>query len=74
MSAKEVNELIVQAARRAARETDDKPEPALTGEVLWPVEVKIGKGLEGAISNTTNISYYTDSVKAEYVPIDKERT
>jgi citrate synthase len=57
MSAKEVNELIAQAVERAARETDDEPEPALTGEVTWPVEVTIGKGLEGAISNTTKIGY-----------------
>ena len=57
MSAKEVNELIAQAAIKAAQETDDEPEPALTGEVTWPIQVNIGKGLEGAISNTTKIGY-----------------
>lgn len=57
MSAKEVNELIHKAAEKAAAETDAEPEPTLTGEVTWPVEVKIGKGLEGALSNTTRIGY-----------------
>lgn len=57
MSAKEVNELIKEAALKAARETDDEPEPGLTEEIQWPIEVKIGKGLEGAISNSTQIGY-----------------
>ncbi|MFQ5865514.1 MAG: citrate/2-methylcitrate synthase [bacterium] len=57
MSVHEVNELVRQAAIKATQETDAEPEPALTGEVDWPLDVKIGKGLEGAISNTTKIGY-----------------
>jgi citrate synthase len=57
MSAQKINDLIHQAAVKAAQETDVEPEPALTSEITWPVEVKIGKGLEGAISNTTQIGY-----------------
>ncbi|NIR51972.1 citrate synthase/methylcitrate synthase [candidate division KSB1 bacterium] len=54
---KEVNELIKQAAIKAKQETDDEPEPGLTSEIEWPVEVKIGRGLEGAIATTTKIGY-----------------
>lgn len=57
MSVTQVNELIRKAAEKAARETDDEPEPGLTQEPTWPIEVKIGRGLEGAISNTTKIGY-----------------
>jgi len=57
MSAKEVNNLISQAAQIAAKETDDAPEPGLTDEVVWPVQASLGRGLEGAISNTTKIGY-----------------
>ncbi|MFQ5648692.1 MAG: citrate/2-methylcitrate synthase [bacterium] len=57
MSAQEVNELIRQAAIKAARETDNEPEPGLTKELDWPVQVTLGRGLEGAISNSTKIGY-----------------
>ncbi len=57
MSAREVNELIRQAADKAARETDSEPEPGLTEEINWPIEVKLQRGLAGAISNTTQIGY-----------------
>jgi len=57
MGAKEVNDLIEQAAIKAIRETDAEPEPGLTEEVTWPIKAEIGRGLEGAISNTTEIGY-----------------
>ncbi|MCG8604437.1 citrate synthase/methylcitrate synthase [bacterium] len=57
MSASEVNELIRSAAVKAAAETDDLPEPGLTSDIEWPIDAKLGKGLEGAISNTTRIGY-----------------
>ena len=57
MSAKEVNDLIREAAIKASRETDAEPEPGLTSEIKWPIEVKLNRGLEGAISNTTRIGY-----------------
>ncbi len=57
MSAREVDELIRQAAEKAARETDSEPEPGLTEEVNWPIQVELQRGLAGAISNTTQIGY-----------------
>lgn len=57
MSASEVNDLIRQAAEKAARETDAEPEPGLTDSMSWPIEVKLERGLAGAISNTTKIGY-----------------
>ncbi len=57
----EVNKLIREAAEKAKRETDAEPEPQLVGEVTWPVEVKIGKGLEGAIACTTKVGYVNGS-------------
>src|SRR3990172_9211610 len=57
MSAHEINKLIRKAAEKAARETDGEPEPGLTTETQWPIQVTLGRGLEGAISNTTKIGY-----------------
>ncbi len=57
MSAREVNQIIREAAIKAVQETNDEPEPGLTKEVEWPVSVTLGRGLEGAISNTTRIGY-----------------
>ncbi len=57
MPIKEIDEVIRQAAIKAAQETNDEPEPGMTQEPAWPVEVKIGKGLEGAIANATKIGY-----------------
>jgi citrate synthase len=57
MNLKEIDDLIRQAANKAAKETNDEPEPGLTQDVVWPVDVKIGKGLEGAITTTTRIGY-----------------
>jgi citrate synthase len=57
MNARDINELIGQAAIKAARETDSEPEPGLTQDITFPIDAKIGRGLEGAISNTTKIGY-----------------
>lgn len=57
MRVTEIDEVIRQAAIKAAQETNDEPEPGMTQEPAWPVEVKIGKGLEGAIANATKIGY-----------------
>jgi citrate synthase len=54
---KDVNELIREAAQRAARETDDEPEPKMTGEPNWPVNMDVQRGLEGAIACSTKIGY-----------------
>ncbi len=53
----QINEIIAEAARRARAETDDEPEPGMAGDVTWPIEAKIGKGLEGAPATTTRIGY-----------------
>lgn len=57
MNVNEIDDLIRQAAAKAAQETNDEPEPGMTKEPAWPVEIKIGKGLEGAIANATRIGY-----------------
>jgi citrate synthase len=57
MRIKEIDDIIHQAATKAAQETNDEPEPGLTKEPAWPIEIKVGKGLEGAIANTTKIGY-----------------
>jgi len=57
MSAQVVNQIIKEAAIKAAHETNDEPEPGLTKGVEWPVTATLGRGLEGAISNTTEIGY-----------------
>lgn len=54
---KEVNDLIREAANKAAQETSNEPEPQVTGDVTYPVDVKLGKGLEGALACTTKIGY-----------------
>ncbi len=55
---KVVDEIIKKAAERAAKETENVPEELFVGEaVQWPVELKIGKGLEGAIACETKIGY-----------------
>ena len=49
----EIRALLEEAARRARQETDDEPEPGMAGDVAWPMQVTIGKGLEGAIATST---------------------
>jgi citrate synthase len=53
----EIRALLDEAARRAHLETDDEPEPGLTGDPTWPMQVSVGKGLEGAIATSTKIGY-----------------
>ncbi len=53
-----VNDLIRRVAADAAAEVDSTPEPKLTvDDVKWPIDVKIGRGLEGAIAATSKIGY-----------------
>jgi len=53
----QIRDLIAEAARRARAETNDEPEPGMTGEVQWPMQCAVGKGLEGAIATDTRIGY-----------------
>lgn len=55
--ADQIKELIAEAARRARAETNDEPEPGLTGEAQYPITCSVGKGLEGAIATETKVGY-----------------
>lgn len=52
-----IKELILEAGRKAWQETSDEPEQGYVGKVEWPVECKVGRGLEGAVSCSTNTGY-----------------
>ena len=54
---KDVSTLIKEAAEKASKETDNVPEPGLTGDFSFPMSVTIKKGLEGAITCGTEIGY-----------------
>jgi hypothetical protein len=51
----EIRKLIQEAAEKARRETSHEPEPQFTGEVRYPVDCQVGKGLEGAIVTDTKV-------------------
>jgi len=57
MSEESIRALIVEAAERARRETDDEPEPGLVGDFAFPMQVTLNKGLEGAVATSTKIGY-----------------
>ncbi|MCK4665723.1 citrate synthase [Candidatus Dependentiae bacterium] len=54
---KVVKKIIDQAAETARAETDNVPEPGLTGDFTFPVKATLNKGLEGAITGSTGIGY-----------------
>jgi citrate synthase len=53
----DITALIRAAKEKAFRETNDEPEPKMTGAHDWPVEAAIGKGLEGAPATDTLVGY-----------------
>lgn len=53
----EIRELIRAAAAKARQETSDEPEPQFTGQVDFPIDCSVGRGLEGAIATDTKIGY-----------------
>jgi citrate synthase len=53
----DMDRLIQEAKEKAYRETNDEPEPKITGAHEWPVEAAIGKGLEGAPACDTLVGY-----------------
>jgi citrate synthase len=53
----DITALIRVAREKAFRETNDEPEPKMTGDHTWPVEASIGKGLEGAPATDTMVGY-----------------
>lgn len=54
---KRIEELILEAGWKARAETSDEPEPQYTGDVEFPIECKVGRGLEGAVASTTKVGY-----------------
>lgn len=58
---KEITELILNAARKARKETSAEPEPELTRPIKWPVKCTVGPGLEGAIACESRIGYVNGS-------------
>jgi citrate synthase len=53
----EVKKIILDAARKAREETENGIEPEFVKSVEWPVECKLGPGLEGAIACESKIGY-----------------
>lgn len=58
---KEINDLILKAAKKAYKETSGEAEPDLTKPIDWPVNCVVGPGLEGAIACETEIGYVNGS-------------
>lgn len=54
---KEITQLINDAAEKARKDTSDEPFPETPGEIKWPIDCKLGPGLEGAIACETNVGY-----------------
>ena len=57
----EITRLILDAHRKARREVATVPEPDMTRPIAWPVDCKVGPGLEGAIACETSIGYVNGS-------------
>jgi citrate synthase len=54
---KEITELILEAAKKARKETSSEPEPGFSQPITWPIQCTVGPGLEGAIACETKIGY-----------------
>ncbi len=54
---KKITKLVLNAAKKARKETNAEPEPALIKPINWPVECVVGPGLEGAIACESKIGY-----------------
>lgn len=54
---KKITELVLNAAKKARKETDIEPETTLIKSINWPVECIVGPGLEGAIACESKIGY-----------------
>ena len=52
-----IAELVLEAGRKARAETSDEPEPQYTGAVDFPIDCKVGRGLEGAVACATKVGY-----------------
>ncbi|MEW6079448.1 MAG: citrate/2-methylcitrate synthase [Thermodesulfobacteriota bacterium] len=56
-----IQDIIMQSARQAREETSAEPEPELTSPPAWPVDCKVGPGLEGAIACESKVGYVNGS-------------
>jgi citrate synthase len=56
-----ISEIIRKAKEIARRETDNEPEPNVTGKLDWPVTCEVKPGLDGAIAGSTTIGYVNGS-------------
>ncbi|MCP4652033.1 MAG: citrate/2-methylcitrate synthase [Candidatus Omnitrophica bacterium] len=58
---KKITKLIVDAEKKAHKETKGDIEPAFAAPVKWPVDCVVGPGLEGAIACESKIGYVNGS-------------
>ncbi|MDP6491114.1 MAG: citrate/2-methylcitrate synthase, partial [Kiritimatiellia bacterium] len=52
-----ITEIVLKAARKARRETQDTPEAKTISRINWPLDCTVGPGLEGAIACETKIGF-----------------
>lgn len=57
LKTEDILNVILAAAKRAANDTGNEPEPEMTQPVSWPVTSTVGPGLEGAIACESKVGY-----------------
>lgn len=60
-SVQEITDIITKAHAEARADMKGDLQPAFTGNVQWPVECKVGPGLEGAIACESKVGYVNGS-------------
>jgi citrate synthase len=53
----DITRIILDAAAKARRETDNEPEPNIAKPAQWPITCTVGPGLEGAIACESKVGY-----------------
>lgn len=53
----EIQNIILDAAEKARRETANEPEPDILKKSRWPIPCTVGPGLEGAIACESKVGY-----------------
>ena len=56
-----ITQIVLKASEEARRTIKGGLQPAFTGKVNWPVECRVGPGLEGAIACETAVGYVNGS-------------
>ena len=54
---KEITRIVLEAERKATKETAAEPAPETLSKAKWPIQCTIGPGLEGAIACETKVGY-----------------